>query len=103
MTDHVTKNSPIHKIDREGEIPDLCKSLFLTKEKFLSIIWIIAGLLLATGGGCIAWAMATNVSIVELKSKQEIQVNKIENLNEQINSKLDELLKLKKAEHPDNY
>lgn len=104
MTDHVTKNSPIHKIDSEGEIPDLCKSLFLTKEKFLSILWILAAMMLATGSGCIAWALATNVAIVEVKGNLELQVNKLENLNNQINSKLEELLKLKKnAEQSDNY
>jgi hypothetical protein len=82
-----------HNIDSESDIPDLCKSLFLTKEKFLSIIWIVAGLLLAGGGGCIAWAMATNSSIVELKSKQGAQDNRMEYLDAQINKKLDELLK----------
>ncbi len=82
-----------HKIDSEQDIPDLCKSLFLTKEKFLSIIWILAGLLLATGGGCIAWAMATNSSIVELKTSQTTQDNRLEVLNSEINKKLDIIIK----------
>lgn len=92
MAEHALKGP---KIDSEEDIPDLCKSLFLTKEKFLSIIWILAGLLLATGGGCIAWAMATNGSIVELKSKQETQDSRIEYLDAQINKKLDILIKQK--------
>jgi apolipoprotein N-acyltransferase len=95
MAENTLNDNAEHKIDCENEIPDLCKSLFLTKDKFLSIIWVVAGLLLAAGGGCIAWAMATNNSITELKITQTTQDNRIEFLNDEINQKLDILIKQK--------
>lgn len=84
-----------HIIDKEEEIPDLCKSLFLTKEKFLSIVWIVAGLILTGSFGCIAWAMTTTNSITELKSNQVHQDSKIEALNNEIIRRLDIIIKQK--------
>ena len=84
-------------IAKEEEIPDLCKRIFLSKEKFLSIIWIVAGLMLAGGGGCIAWAMSTNSSIVKLQETQSEEKSKIEFLQKEVNGKLDILVKASEA------
>jgi galactokinase len=81
------------KINSENEIPDLCKNIFITQKKFLSTIWIVAGLLLGTGTGCIAWAMATNSSITELKQTQIEEKAKVAYLQNEVNKKLDILIK----------
>lgn len=80
------------KVDHEVDIPDLCKSIFLTKDKFLSIIWVVAALFIAATGGCIAWAMTTNSSITELKLVQTEDHEKIEYLQNAVNEKLDILI-----------
>lgn len=70
------------------EIPELCKATFLSVGKSLAILWIVAGILISMSVSAVAFAMSTNQSITELKSAQTV-------LNEQINSKLDYLIKRK--------
>lgn len=95
MTPASSYQTKLHhlKIECEEDIPDLCKNIFLTKEKFLSIIWIVASFMLLSAGGCIAWAMTTNTSIVNLQRTQEEEKNKVEYLQKQVNEKLDILIK----------
>ena len=81
------------KVDSKDDIPDLCKATFLTQDKFLSMVWIIAVLILTGGGGCIAWAMATTNSITELKQTQIEEKGKVEYLQNEVNKKLDILIK----------
>lgn len=81
------------KIESNEDIPDLCKSMFLSNSKFLGMVWVMAGLLMTGSGSCIAWAMTTNSSIVELKQAQMAQESQLKQLQSEINDKLNILIK----------
>jgi hypothetical protein len=72
----------------KDEIPALCKETFLTVGRGMVIVWILAGVFLSCCGTAIGWAMSTNTAITELKGNQIY-------LTDQINAKLDKLLKQK--------
>ena len=81
MTMHKEPNS-------KEEIPELCKQSFLTIGKALAILWILAGLLISMSVTGVTYAFATEKSLTEMKSAQNM-------LQEQINNKLDILIKQK--------
>jgi low affinity Fe/Cu permease len=55
------------------------------------IVWVLAGVFLSACGTAVGWAMSTNTSITELKGTQNV-------LQDQINAKLDILLKKKEQQ-----
>ena len=77
-----------HRITDKDEIPELCKQTFVSTKAGLTVIWILAGLLMSCAGTAVGWAMTTNTAITELKGIQST-------LQDQINGKLDLLLKQK--------
>lgn len=84
---------PHKSIEAIEDIPDICSMQFLTKEKMLGWLWVLVLTVMATAGTCVAWAMTVNTSITELTQSQIYQDSKIQYLQDEINKKLDILLK----------
>jgi len=87
----MTEGTHLH-IDSEDDIPDLCKNIFLTSRRFMSIVWVLACLFLGTVGGCITWAMTTSNNVVKIAASQKSCSTELAELKNTINTKLDILI-----------
>ena len=81
----------------KDEIPELCKAFFVSTKSGLVVVWTAALLLLGGVGTAIGWAFCTERALVELKVGQLSLQNAQTELQNQINKKLDILLKCSTA------
>ena len=79
------------------EVPQLCKQTFLSMETGIKVLWIVGALLLSCAGTAVAWAFTTNSAVVSMKEKQMSDEEKITQLDNEINKKLDVLINRGKA------
>lgn len=80
-------------------ISDLCKQTFIEKDTMTRTLWGIAVVCITLCGASIAWALSVNTSISALEVKTAYQEQKLHQLDELINQKLDILIK--RAEESD--
>jgi hypothetical protein len=78
----------MHKEPSKDEIPPLCKETFISTKSGLAILWVLAGILIAMSSTAVVYAFTTDKAIIEVKSVQNA-------LQDQINAKLDFLIKQK--------
>jgi len=81
------------EISHIHDISDLCKSTFLDKDSATRTFWAICIFLITLAGSAIAWALSMSGTVSSLQTKSFYQEQKITQLDESINKKLDILIK----------
>ena len=89
MQDQEERNEELLHIH---EISDLCKQTFLDKDTAIRAFWGICFFLITVFGSAVAWAMSMNGTVSSLETKSIYQEQKINQLDESINKKLDILI-----------
>lgn len=82
-------------ISSEDEIPDLCKSLFFTKDHLYRLAWILATLFVIGYGGAVTYAITNSAAVARVESDLNANTKNIEFLTTDVSHKLDILIKQK--------
>lgn len=77
------------RIESADDIPDLCKSVFFTKEKLYGLAWALAVIFVAGYGSAVVYAINTSVSVTRLESRVLETKNTLDYLSTNIDKKLD--------------
>ena len=89
MADH----EKTEEISHIHDISDLCKSTFLDKNDATRTFWAVSIFLITLSGSAIAWALSMSGTVSSLETRAIYQEQKITQLDESINKKLDILIK----------
>jgi hypothetical protein len=82
-----------HRRKTDEEIKEVCQKTFVTMDRALFALWLACGLVLTGAGTVISYGFATSNSITQLKDSQTSDQGRLDRLDKDINSKLDELIK----------
>lgn len=82
-------NGKCEEVDKKGEIPSYCQEVFLKKSSIFSTFWAVVAVIIGIICVVIAWAFAISKDVTSLKTKQELQeerIVKIENINKDVDT-----------------